>query len=128
MKALNKRRATPAQRQMITDAVVKEYEKIKSAHEKKINERVFFIHYLALAITAEELLGFGDTRRDRLVEACISKSNELSQELVQNKCTNADGVESFDSDYNRSLLEKLAKQCHLKFDESIFDDDFEETE
>lgn len=126
MKALSKRRATPAQRQMITDAVVAEYSKIKKAHEKKISDRVFFMFVLALASVADEELGFGDTRRDRLVEAVIKKANNLSNDLLDNKCVNADGSESFDSDYNRTLLERLSKQYHLKFDESIFDDDFEE--
>lgn len=112
----------------IKEGVVKEYDKIKSAHEKKINDRVFFIHYLSLAIVSEELLGFGAERRARLLQACMDKANELSDELLSNTCTDNKGRESYDSDYNRALLERLSKAYGLKFDESIFDDDFEDEE
>ena len=126
MKAYNKRRATIAQRQMITDAVIAEYEKIKKKHEEKIGNRMFFVFTLALASVADEQLGFGDTRRDRLIEAVVKEANELSEKLLNNKFVDEHGTESFDSDYNRDWLGRLAKQYHLKFDESVFDDDFEE--
>jgi hypothetical protein len=126
MKAYDKNRLTPKQRNAVTDAVLKEYHKIKEAHEKKLNDRIFFIHYLALAEVLSEVLHFGPERKARIIEACMDKANEISQELIKNKCIDADGRESFDSDYNRTLLARMAKQNNLKFDESIFDDDFEE--
>lgn len=126
MKAYSRRRATIAQRQMITDEVINQYNRIKKKHEEKIGNRMFFVFTLALASVADEQLGWGDVRRGRLVEAVVKEANELSQKLLDNKFVDKHGTESFDSDYNRDWLGRLAKQYHLKFDESIFDDDFEE--
>lgn len=124
----NPNRLNSKQIAALKEGVVKEYNKVKSAHERKINDRVFFIHYLSLAIVSEELLGFGAERRARLLQACMNKANELSQELISNKCTDTHGHESYDSEYNRALLERLSKAYGIKFDESIFDDDFEDEE
>lgn len=126
MKAYSKRRATIAQRQMITDEVINQYNRIKKKHEQKIGNRMFFVFTLALASVADEQLGYGDVRRDRLIEAVVKEANALSEKLLNNKFVDEHGTESFDSDYNRDWLGRLAKQYHLKFDESIFDDNFEE--
>lgn len=84
------------------------YEDIKQKHEEKMASRFFFMYYLALSEVLREELGFGDVRRERILEACMRKHEEINDMLIANKCVE-NGRESFDSDYNRELLKRLAE-------------------
>lgn len=127
MKAYDrKKRLTVSQRDVLKKCVVEEFTKYKAQYEKKCNDRIFFIHYLALAMVLDEQLGFGEKRRAKILKACMSKVTALSEFLVSNKCTYANGKEDFDVDYNLAQLERLAKQYNIAWDESIFVDVEEE--
>lgn len=54
MKAYGKRRLTVAQQETVHKAVVSEFEKYKHAYEKKCNERISFLVFLALAKVTDE--------------------------------------------------------------------------
>lgn len=126
MKAYGKRRLTVAQRETVHKAVISEFEKYKQQYEQKVNSRVFFLHYLTLAMVLDDELHFGEQRRAKVLKACMAKVNELSDYLVKNKCETANGNARYDTEYNLETLKRLAEQYHIAFDESMFDDDIEE--
>lgn len=126
MNAYGKRRLTVAQQETVHKAVVSEFEKYKHAYEKKCNERISFLVFLALAKVTDEQFGFGEQRRARLIKSCMDEVNALSDYLVSNKCETANGNERYDTEYNLETLKRLAEQYHIAFDESMFDDDIEE--
>lgn len=126
MKAYGKRRLTVAQQETVHKAVVSEFEKYKHAYEKKCNERISFLVFLALAKVTDEQFGFGEQRRAKLIESCIEQVNSLSDYLVSNKYETQNGNERYDTDYNRETLKRLAEQYHIAFDEDIFNDEVEE--
>lgn len=127
MKAYGKRRLTVAQRETVHKAVISEFEKYKQQYEQKVNSRVFFLHYLTLAMVLDDELHFGEQRRAKLLKACMAKVNELSDHLVKNKCETANGNERYDTEYNLETLKRLAEQYHIAFDEDIFNDEVEES-
>lgn len=126
MKAYSKKQLTVAQREALKKSAINEFSKLKAKFEKKYNDRIFFIHYLALAMVLDEQLNFGEQRRAKILKACMAKVTELSEYLASNKCTYANGKEDYDVDYNLSQLEQYAKKYNIAWDESIFDDDIEE--
>lgn len=127
MKAYDrKKRLTVSQRDVLKKCVVEEFTKYKAQYEKKCNDRIFFLHYLALAMVLDEQLGFGDKRRAKIFEACMSKVTELSDYLASNKCTYANGKEEYDVDFNLQRLEEFANQYNIAWDASIFVDVEEE--
>lgn len=127
MKAYGKRRLTVAQRETVHKAVISEFEKYKQQYEQKVNSRVFFLHYLTLAMVFDDELHFGEQRRAKVLKACMAKVNELSDYLVKNKCETANGNARYDTEYNLETLKRLAKQYHIAFDEDIFNDEVEES-
>lgn len=127
MKAYGKRRLTVAQRETVHKAVISEFEKYKQQYEQKVNSRVFFLHYLTLAMVLDDELHFGEQRRAKILKACMDKVNELSDYLVKNKCETANGNARYDTEYNLETLKRLAKQYHIAFDEDIFNDEVEES-
>lgn len=126
MKAYGKRRLTVAQRETVHKAVISEFEKYKQQYEQKVNSRVFFLHYLTLAMVLDDELHFGEQRQAKVLKACMSKVNELSDYLVKNKCETANGNARYDTEYNLETLKRLAEQYHIAFDEDIFNDEVEE--
>ena len=126
MKALSKSRFTSSQRSNINKYVRKEYEKVKAAHEDLIVKRLLFFCLLGLCEVLSEQLGYGKDRRKRFIGAFIEKVNSISQMCYDNKCEYQNGRIDFDADYNRELLSRMAEQYGIEFDESIFDDTFEE--
>lgn len=127
MKAYGKRRLTVAQRETVHKAVISEFEKYKQQYEQKVNSRVFFLHYLTLAMVLDDELHFGEQRRAKVLKACMAKVNELSDYLVKNKCETANGNARYDTEYNLETLKRLAKQYHIAFDEDIFNDEVEKS-
>ena len=125
MKAYGKRRLTVAQQEAVQKAVIAEFEKCKKKYEEKVNARVFFLHYLTLAMVLDDELHFGEQRRAKVLKACMAKVNELSDYLVKNKCETANGNERYDTEYNLETLKRLAEQYHIAFDEDIFNDEVE---
>lgn len=98
MKAYGKRRLTVAQRETVHKAVISEFERYKQQYEQKVNGRVFFLHYLTLAMVLDDELHFGEQRRAKVLKACMAKVNELSDYLVKNKCETANGNERYDTE------------------------------
>lgn len=126
MNVLSKKRLTSAQRSKVNHYVSTHYEKIKSAHEDLIVKRLLFFCLLGLSEVLHEQLGYGKDRRKRFLDAFVEKVNAISQMCCDNKCEYQDGKVDYDTDYNRELLSRMAAQYDIKFDESIFDDTFEE--
>lgn len=77
MKAYGKRRLTVAQRETVHKAVISEFERYKQQYEQKVNSRVFFLHYLTLAMVLDDELHFGEQRREKVLKACMAKVNEI---------------------------------------------------
>lgn len=126
MRAYGKWRLTVAQQETVHKAVISEFEKYKHSYEKKCNERISFLVFLALAKVTDEQFGFGEQRRARLIKSCMDEVNALSDYLVSNKCETPNGNERYDTDYNRETLKRLAEQYHIVWDEEVFNDDVEE--
>ena len=82
MKAYDrKKRLTVSQRDVLKKCVVDEFTKYKAQYEKKCNDRIFFLHYLALAMVLDEELGYGEKRRAKILNACMKKVAENSTML-----------------------------------------------
>lgn len=129
MKAYDRKKGTltVAQRQVLKQCVVEEFTKYKAQYEKKCNDRIFFLHYLALAMVLDEELGFGEKRRAKILNACMAKVEEIGEYLTSNTFIEGDnGKEQYDVEFNLQRLEEFAKQYHIAWDESIFDDVEEE--
>lgn len=125
MKAYDpKKRLTPAQRNLINTEVVNHFDKIQEGIEKIIHDRVAFIFLVALGEVATEELHFGAERRGRLIENVVKTANKISDDLTSNTCEDGNGNKGYDVEYNRELLSRLAKAYGIKFDESIFDDNY----
>ena len=86
MKAYDRKKGTltVAQRQVLKQCVVDEFTKYKAQYEKKCNGRIFFLHYLALAMVLDEELGFGEKRRAKILNACMEKVSEIGEYLTSN--------------------------------------------
>lgn len=125
MKALSRNRLAPHQRDLIVREADKQYEKIKHQHEEVFSNRLLFLVMLAISIVLDEEFGFGSARRKRFIDAFVSKINELSGFLCENKCVYQNGHKDFDVEYNRECLRKLADQYGIAYKESMFDDLFE---
>lgn len=128
MKAYDrKKRLTVSQRDILKKCVVEEFTKYKAQYEKKCNDRIFFLHYLALAMVLDEQLGFGEKRRAKILNACMEKVTEISEYCESNKFTEGDeGEEQYDVEFNLQRLEEFAKEYNIAWDESIFIDVEEE--
>lgn len=129
MKAYNRKKGTltVAQRQVLKQCVVEEFAKHKAAYEKKCNDRIFFLHYLALAMVLDEELGFGEKRRAKILNACMAKVAEIGEYCESNKFIEGDeGEEQYDVEFNLQRLEEFAKEYNIAWDESIFVDVEEE--
>lgn len=128
MKAYDrKKRLTVSQRDILKKCVVEEFTKYKARYEKKCNDRIFFLHYLALAMVLDEQLGFGEKRRAKFLNACMEKVAEIGEYLTSNTFIEGDeGKEQYDVEFNLQRLEEFAKEYNIAWDESIFDDVEEE--
>ena len=129
MKAYDRKKGTltVAQRQVLKQCVVDEFTKYKAQYEKKCNDRIFFLHYLALAMVLDEELGFGEKRRAKILNACMKKVAEIGDYLTSNKFIEGDkGKEKYDVEFNLQRLEEFAKEYNIAWDESIFVDVEEE--
>ena len=124
MKAYDrKKRLTVPQRDVLKKCVVDEFSKYKAQYEKKCNDRIFFLHYLALALVLDEDLCFGAKRREKILKACMDKVAEIGEYLTSNTFIEGDeGKEQYDVEFNLQRLEEFANQYHIAWDESIFDD------
>ena len=125
MKAYNRKKGTltVTQRQVLKQCVVEEFAKHKAAYEKKCNDRIFFLHYLALAMVLDEELGFGEKRRAKILNACMAKVAEIGEYCESNKFIEGDdGEEQYDVEFNLQRLEEFAKEYNIAWDESIFVD------
>lgn len=128
MKAYDrKKRLTVSQRDVLKKCVVDEFAKYKAQYEKKCNDRIFFLHYLALAMVLDEELGYGEKRRAKILNACMKKVSEISEYCENNKYIEGDeGREQYDVEFNLQKLEEFAKEYNIAWDESIFVDVEEE--
>jgi hypothetical protein len=125
MKANYKHRVSTKTQQIIEDTVAEEYEKIKKLHEKKVGDRVEFMFILGTAVALHEQLGFGAKRRRDFINAMAAKINEISGYLAGNKAIEGSGSErreSYDVDYNREYLQRLAEEYGVSYDEEVFND------
>ena len=128
MKAYDrKKRLTVSQRDVLKKCVVDEFTKYKAQYEKKCNDRIFFLHYLALAMVLDEELGFGEKRREKILNACMEKVAEIGEYLTSNTFIEGDkGKEQYDVEFNLQRLEEFAKEYNIAWDKSIFVDVEEE--
>ena len=128
MKAYDrKKRLTVSQRNVLKKCVVDEFTKYKAKYEKKCNDRIFFLHYLALAMVLDEELGYGEKRRAKILNACMEKVAEIGEYLTSNTFIEGDnGKEQYDVEFNLQKLEEFAKEYNIAWDESIFVDVEEE--
>ena len=129
MKAYDRKKGTltVAQRQVLKQCVVDEFTKYKAQYEKKCNDRIFFLHYLALAMVLDEELGYGEKRRAKILNACMEKVTEISEYCESNKFIEGDnGKEQYDVEFNLQKLEEFAKEYNIAWDKSIFVDVEEE--
>ena len=102
-------------------------ERLKAIIREKCNDRIFFLHYLALAMVLDEELGYGEKRRAKILQACMDKAAEIGEYLTSNTFIEGDeGKEQYDVEFNLQKLEEFAKLYHIAWDESIFDDVEEE--
>jgi outer membrane lipoprotein-sorting protein len=111
---------------LIEDTVAEEYEKIKKLHEKKVGDRIEFIFILGTAVALHEQLGFGAKLRRDFINAMAAKINEISSYLAGNKVIEGSGSErkeTYDVDYNRDYLRRLADEYGVPFNEEVFNDD-----
>ena len=128
MKAYDrKKRLTVSQRDVLKKCVAEEFTKYKAKYEKKCNDRICFLHYLALAMVLDEELGYGEKRRAKILNACMEKVEEIGEYLTSNKFIEGDkGKEQYDVEFNLHKLEEFAKEYNIAWDESIFSDVEEE--
>lgn len=124
MKAYDrKKRLTVSQRDVLKKCVVDEFTKYKAQYEKKCNDRIFFLHYLALAMVLDEELGYGERRRAKILNACMKKVAEIGEYLTSNTFIEGDkGKEQYDVEFNLQRLKEFANQYNIAWDESIFVD------
>ena len=120
MNALSKKRLTSQQRDAVKKAVVQEYAKYKDKEDAKTKEQVLLLYTIATCIVLEEQLGFGDKRRQRVMQSIYETANNISLDLLSNTCDEGNG-EVYDAEWNREILSRYADRFHLKYDESIFD-------
>lgn len=126
MKSYYKHRVPSKTQLLIENTVSEEYEKIKKQHEKKVGDRVEFMFILGIAVTLHEQLGFGAKRRRDFINTMAAKINEISAYLADNKVVEGFGAErkvSYDVDYNRDYLRRLAEEYGVPFDEEVFNDE-----
>jgi hypothetical protein len=126
MRANYKNRVSTKTQLLIEDTVAEEYEKIKKQHEKKVSDRIEFMFILGTAVALHEQLGFGAKRRRDFINAMVAKINEISAYLADNKVVEGFGAErkvSYDVDYNRDYLRRLADEYGVPFNEEVFNDD-----
>lgn len=122
MNAINRKRHSKTERDFIKHEVNKIYRENQQKHEEKMLDRFMFWFMISLCKTMDDEFGFGQQRLNHLKKSLLDTMNEISQYLTSNTCETKDGKE-FDIDYNRTVLQRLAEQYGVKFDESIFDDD-----
>lgn len=124
MKAYYEHRLPERAKQVVTEVVTEEYEKIRKEHELKVHDRVAFMCELAAAIALHETFNFGEKRRKEFIKAMTAKANEISDYLAGNKAVEASNrKEHYDVTYNREYLRRLAKEYNVDYDEEIFNDE-----
>ena len=124
MKAYYEHRVSAKTQRLIDEKTSEAYEEIKKKHEKKVGDRIEFMYILGIAVALHEKLGFGAKRRRDFINAMVAKINEISAFLAGNKVVDADTrKESYDIDYNREYLKRLADKYGVPFDEEVFNDE-----
>ncbi len=122
MKAITRTRRSKTERDFIKSEVDKVYRENMEHHEDKMLKRFMFWFMLSLCITMDEEFGFGEQRLNRLKQSLLKTMNEVSEYLTSNTCETKDG-EEFDVDYNRTILQRLAYQYGVEFNEELFNDE-----
>lgn len=123
MKANYKNRISVQTQKAVRIAVEEEYEKIKKEHEQKAYDKFYFMFMLGTAIVLHENFGYGPKRRKDTVQAIANKINEISAYLAGNKVVEAGArEETYDIDYNREFLQRLADEYGVPYDEEVFND------
>lgn len=113
-----KRRLSIKQREAVNQATLKFYSQNIANAEKSMQ----FILTIAMLRTLEEDYGFGVQRREKFKESFIKRINEISDELISNKCFEGDSeCEVYDRECNLDILCKLSEYYNVEIDEMIFD-------
>lgn len=121
MKAINRKRHSKTQREFIKNEVDKVYRDNMKKHEEIMLKRFMFWFMISLCKTMDDEFDFGKKRLNKLKSSLMKTMSEVSDYLVSNTCETQDGKE-FDVEYNRTILQRLAEQYGVDFDESVFDD------
>ena len=91
--------------------------------ENRAYKKFEFMFLLGTAIVLHDKLGFGSKRRKDFVCHIADKINEISAYLAGNKAVESkSGEESYDVDYNREYLRRLAEEYGVSYDEEVFND------
>lgn len=121
MKAINRKRHSKTQREFIKSEVDKVYRDNMKKHEEIMLKRFMFWFMISLCKTMDDEFDFGEKRLNKLKSSLMKTMSEVSDYLVSNTCETQDG-KGFDVEYNRTILQRLAEQYGVEFDESVFDD------
>lgn len=92
---------------------------LQERKEKQYQEQIVFMAMLGIAMACRNN-HISEERTVKILNEVSDRVNELSQYLTTNTCIYQDGKEDFDFDANLETLKRLAKEYHIKFDESIF--------
>lgn len=128
---LNNKRIPVKQRELLEKQALREFDKIALRYQEYMGEQLMLFVQLALHLTLEQKLGFGDKRRTDFLSYFVKTFNDIANELVENKTDfNVNGKlrKKIDVEANQDALFKMFDSYGIEYKPNCFDNFFESLE